>query len=73
MSDGGTVNLFRWAESEGYIRPSHNGSRDGQSVYAVLSHLESPGYELIGEEKFVLRTIGVETAKAVWRGDLPPM
>jgi hypothetical protein len=25
------------------------------------------------EAKFVVRTLGVEAAKAVWRGDLPPM
>jgi hypothetical protein len=113
LSVGETVGLFRWAESEGYIRPNYgSGSRDADTAFAVLDHLESAGYELIGElpdpqerlalvldaailavrrdqsltpeqrqqridwfeeAKFVVRTFGVEVAKAVWRGDLPPM
>ena len=109
---GETIGLFRWAESEGYIRPRYGSSgRGGQAAIGVLDHLESKGYELIGElpdpqkhlslildaamaaavqaadrpeEKkkwqglredfrFVLRTLGVEGAKAVLRGDIPPL
>jgi hypothetical protein len=116
LSGGETVGLFRWAESEGYIRPTYGGSTSispGAEVpTAGLYHLETKGYELIGElpdpqerlalvldaaiqavqrdqslkpeerqrridwfeeAKFVVRTFGVEVAKAVWRGDLPPM
>jgi hypothetical protein len=113
LSGGETVGLFRWAESEGYIRPNYgSGSRTANIVTATLEHLETEGYELIGElpdpeerlalildaaiqavqrdqtlepeerqrridwfeeAKFVVRTFGVEVAKAVWRGDLPPM
>jgi hypothetical protein len=29
--------------------------------------------DLFEEAKFVVRTLGVEVAKAVWRGDIPPM
>jgi hypothetical protein len=116
LSGGETVGLFKWAESEGYIRPSYGGSAQispGTEVPAAgLDHLETKGYELIGElpdpqerlalileaairavqsddslsqaekkrkinwfeeAKFAVRTFGVEVAKAVWRGDLPPM
>jgi hypothetical protein len=113
LSGAETVGLFRWAESEGYIRPNYgSGGRDADSPLASLAHLESEGYELIGElpdpqerlalvldaairavrsdqsltpeqrqqridwfeeAKFVVRTFGVEVAKAVLRGDLPPM
>jgi hypothetical protein len=113
LSGGETVGLFRWSESAGYIRPSYgSGSRDAATSIAFLEHLETEGYELIGqlpnpqerlalileaaiqaarrdadldprerkplidwleEVKFVLRTSGVEVAKAVLRGDLPPM
>jgi hypothetical protein len=113
FGSGETIGLFRWAESEGYIRPNYgSGGRDADTAMAVLDHLESTGYELIGEllnpeerlalildaairavqrdqsltpeerqrridwfeeAKFVVRTFGVEVAKAVWRGDLPPM
>jgi hypothetical protein len=108
-----TVGLFRWAESEGYIRPSYgSGGRNANTATASLDHLEGKGYELIGElpdpqerlalildatiqavprdislgpeekqqridwfeeAKIVVRTLGIEVAKAVWRGDLPPM
>ena len=113
LSVGETVGLFRWAESEGYIRPNYgSGGREADIAIASLEHLESKGYELIGElpdpqerlalvleaairavrsdqsltpeerqrridwfeeAKFVVRTFGVEVAKAVLRGDLPPM
>ena len=115
LSGGETVGLFRWAESECYVRPNYGGSTQispGAEVpTAGLDHLETKGYELIGElpdpqermefileaalaaavqasdrpeEKkrwqglredfrFVLRTLGVEGAKAVLRGDMPPM
>jgi hypothetical protein len=114
LSGQETVGLFRWAESAGFIRPGYGGplGRDAPTPMGVLEHLETEGYELIGEmpspeerlalildaaarvvqqdqsltpeerqeridcfeeAKFVVRTIGVEVAKAVWRGDLPPM
>jgi hypothetical protein len=116
LSGGETVGLFRWAESEGYVRPNYGGSTQispGAEVpTAGLDHLETKGYELIGElpdpqerlalileaaiqatrkdgqlddtekrhridlfeeAKFVVRTLGVEVAKAVWRGDIPPI
>jgi hypothetical protein len=113
LSGGETVGLFRWAESEGYLRPNYGRSgRNSETPLGVLEHLESAGYELIGElpdpqerltlildaaiqavqrdqslkpeerqrridwfeeAKFVVRTFGVEAAKAVWRGDLPPI
>jgi hypothetical protein len=113
FGSGETIGLFRWAESEGYIRPNYGSlGRDVQTPMAVLDHLEREGYELIGElpdpqerlalileatiqavqrdadldpqerkplvdwleeAKFVIRTSGVEVAKAVLRGDLPPM
>jgi hypothetical protein len=110
---GQMIGLFKWTESEGYIRPNYGGrSRDADVVIASLEHLESKGYELIGElpdpqerlaiildaaiqavrrdqslapaeqkrridlfeeAKIVVRTLGIEVAKAVWRGELPPM
>ncbi len=113
LGGGETVGLFRWAESEGYIRPNYGGgNRNAEVVLASLDHLEGKGYELIGElpdprerlalvleaasravrkdesldpkekqrridwleeAKFVVRTFGVEVAKAVWRGDIPPV
>jgi hypothetical protein len=113
LSGGETVGLFRWAESEGFLRPNYGrNGRNSEAPLGVLEHLESEGYELIGElpnpqerlalildaaiqavqrdqsltpderkrridlfegAKFVVRTLGVEVAKAVWRGDLPPM
>ena len=118
LSGGETVGLFKWAESEGYVRPNYGGSgyiSPGTEVpvpAAGLDHLETKGYELIGElpdpqerlvlileaairavqrdeslsqaqkkrkidlfeeMKFVVRTFGVEVAKAVLRGSLPPM
>lgn len=113
LSGGETVGLFRWAESAGYLRPNYGrGGRDSEAPLGVLEHLETEGYELIGElpdpqerlalildaaieavqrdqslkpeerqrridwfkeAKFVVRTFGVEVAKAVWRGDLAPM
>ena len=116
LSGGETVGLFKWAESEGYVRPNYGGSSQvspGTEVPAAgLDHLETKGYELIGELpnpqerlavileaairavqrddsldeaakkrqvgwfeelKIVVRTFGIEVAKAVWRGDLPPM
>jgi hypothetical protein len=113
LSGGETVGLFRWAESEGYIRPNYGSMGQGGEVsIGVLDHLESKGYELIGElpdpqerlalileaairtvqkddsldkdekkrridwfeeAKIVVRTFGIEGAKAVLRGDIPPM
>ncbi len=113
FGSGETLGLFRWAETEGYIRP-HYGSlgRDIQTPMGSLEHLEAEGYELIGElpnpqerlalvlesairavrsdqsltpeerqrridwfeeAKFVVRTFGVEAAKAILRGDIPPL
>ena len=105
LSGGETVGLFRWAESAGYVRPNYGrGGRDSEALLGVLEHLETEGYELIGElpnpeerlalildaaiqtvqrdqslkpeerqrridwfeeAKFVVRTFGVEVAKAV--------
>jgi|SRR5215210_175974 len=113
LSGGETVHLFGWAEAEGYIRPNYGpGGRGSETPTPYLDHLESKGYEMIGElpnpqerlelimdaairavqrdqsitpeerrrridwfeeAKIVVRTFGVEVAKAVWRGDLPPM
>jgi hypothetical protein len=116
LSGGETVGLFMWAESEGYFRPNYGGSVNispGTSALAAgLDHLETKGYELIGELpdpqerlalileaairavqkdntldeatkkrrvdwfeelKIVVRTFGIEGAKAVLRGDIPPM
>jgi hypothetical protein len=113
LSSGETIQSFRWAEAEGYIRPNYDsGGREAHTAIASLDHLDSKGYEMIGElpnpqerlalildaaiqaverdtslgpqekkkridwfeeAKFVIRTFGVEVAKAVWRGDLPPM
>jgi hypothetical protein len=116
LSGGETVGLFRWAESEGYVRPNYGGSgyiSPGAEVpTAGLDHLETRGYELIGELpdpqerlelileaairavqrdnsldeaakkrrvdwfeelKIVIRTLGIEGAKAVLRGDIPSM
>ena len=53
LSGGETVGLFRWAESEGYVRSDYGGSTQispGSEVpTAGLDHLETKGYELIGE------------------------
>jgi hypothetical protein len=114
LGGGETVGLFRWAESEGYIRPNYGAlGRDyGDWKRGTLEHLQSKGYELIGElpdpqehlarildaaiqvvqrdasldpqekkrridwfeeAKFVVRTFGVEVAKSVLRGEIPPM
>jgi hypothetical protein len=111
LSGGEAVGLFNWAESEGYIRPNYGRiGRGGEVSIAVLDHLESKGYELIGElpnpqerlaiileaairavqkdnslkedekkkridwfeeAKIAVRTLGIEGAKAVLRGDIP--
>jgi hypothetical protein len=53
LSGGETVGLFRWVESEGYISPNYGGSGyirpDDEVPTAGLDHLETKGYELIGE------------------------
>jgi hypothetical protein len=50
LSGGETVGLFRWAESAGYLRPNYGlGGRDSEAPLGVLEHLETEGYELIGE------------------------
>jgi len=113
LSGGEIVGLFRWAESEGYVRPNYGrGGPYSELPMGVLYHLETEGYELIGElpdpqerlalvleaairavqrdedlspqekkrridlfeeVKFVVRTLGVEAAKAVLRGDISPL
>ena len=50
LSGGETVGLFRWAESAGYLCPNYGRSgRDSEAPLGVLEHLETEGYELIGE------------------------
>src|SRR5215210_6239212 len=50
LSGGETLGLWRWAIAEGYIRPSSGGGwAGGQVELSSLDHLESKGYELIGE------------------------
>jgi hypothetical protein len=53
LSGGETVSLFKWAESEGYVCPNYGGSvpiSSGTEAQAAgLDHLETRGYELIGE------------------------
>jgi len=78
FSSGETIGLFRWAESDGYIRPRYGSGtgRDSQMPVGVLDHLESQGYELIGElpdpaKLLMLRLDAVQEAINA-RSDLPP-
>ena len=53
LSGGEAVGLFRWAESEGYVRPNYGVSAQispsAEVPTAGLDHLETKGYELIGD------------------------
>jgi hypothetical protein len=77
LSSGETVGLFRWAEREGYIRPSYDSSGpQAETATAFLEHLESKGYELLGElpdpaERLLLSLQAMEAAIDA-RQDLRP-
>jgi hypothetical protein len=77
LTGGETVSLFLWAESEGYFRPRYGGAGQGGNVeIAVLNHLETPGYVLIGElpdpgELLVQRLEAMQAAIDI-RQDLRP-
>lgn len=77
LSGGETVGLFRWAESAGYISPNYGSrSRNNDTAQASLDHLESKGYEIIGElpdpgELLLLRLDAIQAAIEA-RQDLRP-
>ena len=77
LGGGETVSLFGLAESAGYIRPNYGmGGPGAQASMAVLDHLETSGYELIGElpnpgERLMLSLEAAEAAIDA-RQDLGP-